>query len=146
MLGLENLQIIGDDSQQPYCSPLAVLSQETLRLFKNLPGYDTLRLVLSRAAILVEGPSDELIVQLAYMQTHDSKLNWNTLEAEMLRKNGFERLKSLLGRRDDNKARLLKYIEGNKTDAALNLFDASASVLIPDFINDGIGWLDEQCR
>lgn len=30
--------------------------------------------------------------------------------------------------------------------AALKLFDAGASVLIPDFINDGIGWLDEQCR
>lgn len=222
VLGLENLQIMGDDSRQPYCSPLADLTQETLRFFKKLPGYDTLRLVLSRAAILVEGPSDELIVQLAYMQTHgnrlpiedgidvisvgsgflrflelaspikkrvlvltdndggtdaldrkyadyatidhirlgyvrdeyepddptgvdpDNKLNWNTLEAELLRKNGFESLKGLLGRNDDCKAKLLKYMEGNKTDAALKLFDAGTGVLIPDYISDGIGWLDEQ--
>lgn len=34
--------------------------------FEKLPGYDTLRLVLSKSAILVEGPSDELIVQRAY--------------------------------------------------------------------------------
>lgn len=221
VLGLENLQIVGDDSQQPYCSLLADLSPETLRFFKKLPGYDTLRLALSRAAILVEGPSDELIVQLAYLQTHnnrlpiedgidvisvgsgflrfleiassiekrvlvltdndgdtdaldrkysdyfsddhvylgyvrdeykpddptgidpDKKLNWNTLEAEMLRKNGFESLKKILGREDDCKANLLKYMESNKTDTALKLFDAGENVLIPDYISDGIGWLDE---
>lgn len=221
VLGLENLQIVGGDSRQPYCSPLVDLSPETLRFFKKLPGYDTLRLVLSRAAILVEGPSDELIVQLAYRQTHnnrlpiedgidaisagsgflrfleiassikkrvlvltdndgdtaaldkkyadfssddhvhlgyvrdefepddptdidpDKKLNWNTLEAEMLRKNGFENLENILGRKDDCKASLLKYMEGNKTDTALELFDAGANVLIPDYISDGIGWLDE---
>ena len=73
----------------------------------------------------------------------DKKLNWNTLEAEMLRKNGFESLKKILGRKDDCKASLLKYMEGNKTDTALELFDAGENVLIPDYISDGIGWLDE---
>ncbi len=34
--------------------------------FEKLPGYDTLRLILSNRTILVEGPSDELIVQRAY--------------------------------------------------------------------------------
>ena len=34
--------------------------------FEKLPGYDTLRLILSKRSILVEGPSDELIVQRAY--------------------------------------------------------------------------------
>ena len=38
----------------------------TARFFKKLPGYDTLRLVLSEKSMLVEGPSDELIVQRAY--------------------------------------------------------------------------------
>ena len=36
----------------------------------KLPGHDTLRMVLSNRAIFVEGPSDELIVQKAYYQTH----------------------------------------------------------------------------
>ncbi len=39
---------------------------DTAKFFKKLPGYDTLRLVLSEKSILVEGPSDELIVQRAY--------------------------------------------------------------------------------
>jgi putative ATP-dependent endonuclease of the OLD family len=42
--------------------------------FQKLPGYDTLRLVLSRKSILVEGDADELIVQRAYMDAHDRKL------------------------------------------------------------------------
>lgn len=36
----------------------------------RLPGHDTLRLILSRRAILVEGPSDELIIQAAYVKQH----------------------------------------------------------------------------
>ena len=36
----------------------------------KLAGYDTLRLMLSRRCILVEGPSDELIVQRAYKDKH----------------------------------------------------------------------------
>ena len=36
----------------------------------KLPGHDTLRMVLARRTILVEGPSDELIVQRAYRQLH----------------------------------------------------------------------------
>ncbi len=42
--------------------------------FNKLPGYDTLRLILCKKAILVEGDSDELIVQKAYMLSHDGKL------------------------------------------------------------------------
>lgn len=42
------------------------LKADTQDYFKKLAGYDTLRLVLSKKSILVEGPSDELIVQKAY--------------------------------------------------------------------------------
>lgn len=46
------------------------LKKETFEYFKKLPGYDTLRLILSRRAILVEGPSDELVVQRAFERVH----------------------------------------------------------------------------
>ena len=36
----------------------------------KLPGHDTLRLILAKRSILVEGPSDELIVQRAYHLKH----------------------------------------------------------------------------
>lgn len=42
--------------------------------FQKMAGYDTLRLVLCRKAILVEGPSDELVVQRAYMDLHEGHL------------------------------------------------------------------------
>lgn len=38
--------------------------------FMKLPGHDTLRLILAKRSILVEGPSDELIVQRAYVKKH----------------------------------------------------------------------------
>ncbi|MFB7143366.1 ATP-dependent nuclease [Agrobacterium deltaense] len=49
---------------------LSDLKQDTFEYFMKLPGHDTLRLILARRAILVEGPSDELIVQRAYLKKH----------------------------------------------------------------------------
>lgn len=46
---------------------LSDLSKETESYFESLPGYNTLRLLLCKKAVLVEGPSDELIVQRAYI-------------------------------------------------------------------------------
>ncbi|MDR1897470.1 MAG: AAA family ATPase [Prevotellaceae bacterium] len=42
------------------------LPEKTFQFFQKLAGYDTLRLILCNKAILVEGDSDELIVQKAY--------------------------------------------------------------------------------
>ena len=44
------------------------LTSETQKFFEKLPGYDTLRMILCRKVILVEGPSDELVVQKAYVK------------------------------------------------------------------------------
>ena len=49
------------------------LTSETQKFFEKLPGYDTLRMILCRKVILVEGPSDELVVQKAYIK-HKGKL------------------------------------------------------------------------
>ncbi len=46
------------------------LTKDTYEYFKILPGYDTLRLILSKKSFLVEGPSDELIIQAAYKQKY----------------------------------------------------------------------------
>jgi putative ATP-dependent endonuclease of the OLD family len=45
---------------------LGDLSKDTYEYFMKLPGHDTLRLILSKRAILVEGASDELVVQRAF--------------------------------------------------------------------------------
>lgn len=62
-LGLDNLILWGENKKT---MNLKDLNPDTQDYFKKLAGYDTLRLVLSKKSILVEGPSDELIVQKAY--------------------------------------------------------------------------------
>ena len=222
VLGLENIQIVGPSEGGTMCAPLSGLDKQTLNFFKKLPGYDTLRLVLAKAAILVEGPSDELVVQLAYRQTHEGrlpiddgidvisvgsgflrflelanaiqaralvltdndgdpeklklkyqaysgslnvevsfvdvvhqpndpngidpekKLNWNTLEAEVLRANGLDATNSMLGKHYPYEASLLKYMEGNKTEVALALFEDYESVVVPEYISKGLRWIDDR--
>lgn len=46
------------------------LKPETAEYFEKLPGFDTLRLILAKRVFLVEGPSDELVIQKIYMQKH----------------------------------------------------------------------------
>lgn len=65
-LGIENLLLFGRAAN----ATLKQLTPETQDYFLKLPGYDTLRLILAKRAILVEGPSDELIVQAAFKKKH----------------------------------------------------------------------------
>jgi len=62
-LGLENLILLHDQKTVR----LNDLDPETQNFFQKLSGYDTLRLILCKKAILVEGDSDELIVQKAFI-------------------------------------------------------------------------------
>lgn len=66
-LGIDNLHLLSHKGQT---ATLAGLTPDTKDYFMKLPGYDTLRLILSKRSILVEGPSDELIVQRAYKEKH----------------------------------------------------------------------------
>ncbi len=66
-LGIDNLRLISHESKN---ADLTKLAPDTKNYFLKLPGYDTLRLILSKRSILVEGPSDELIVQRAYRDKH----------------------------------------------------------------------------
>ena len=65
-LGIEKVHLLSGDQTLS----LQTLPRDTYTYFKKLPGYDTLRLILAKCAILVEGPSDELIVQKAYHASH----------------------------------------------------------------------------
>lgn len=67
-LGLEHLMLLNNHEIIKFDE----LSSASF--FKKIAGYDTLRLVLSKKSILVEGDSDELVVQKAYMMAHDGKL------------------------------------------------------------------------
>lgn len=47
------------------------IDKSVSKSLKRLPGYDTLRVVLSKKVVLVEGPSDELVLKRSYRDTHD---------------------------------------------------------------------------
>lgn len=69
-LGVENLILLNDKKTTKFNN----LSKDTYNYFKKLSGYNTLRLILCKKAILVEGDSDELIIQKAFMLENDNKL------------------------------------------------------------------------
>lgn len=69
-LGLENLILLAPAGG----TRLTNLRPDTVDYFKKLPGYDTLRMVLAKRVILVEGPSDELIVQRAYRDANSGRM------------------------------------------------------------------------
>lgn len=68
-IGLDGLQLVGDNG----VFTLLDLDDDTVTYFKKLPGYDTLRMALAARLILVEGPSDELVVERFYRDTHDGR-------------------------------------------------------------------------
>lgn len=69
-LGLNSLILLNDLK----CTRLNQLTPETKTYFEKLAGYDTLRLILCKKAILVEGDSDELVVQKAYRVANQGRL------------------------------------------------------------------------
>lgn len=68
-LWLENLIFLNNNK---YILKFNDLPKNTYSFFKKISGYDTLRLILSKRAILVEWPSDELIVQRAFYDKNGS--------------------------------------------------------------------------
>lgn len=65
--GMKNTILLNKDEVFKFSN----LSEDTYKYFMKLPGYDTLRMILSKKSILVEGPSDELIIQKAYFDKYD---------------------------------------------------------------------------
>lgn len=165
--------------------------------FMKLPGHDTLRLILAKRAILVEGPSDELIVQRAYKDRHgvlplehgvdvisvnslafkrfldiaiavkketdvvtdndgdlaklkakydgydasafvklqyDQDEAYPTLEPQILRKNGKEKVGDILGKSFADDAAAIAYMTDRKAETALKFFETEVEWLPPDYI------------
>lgn len=69
-LGLEHLILLNNKKT----IRLNDLSSDTKLFFEKLSGYDTLRMILCKKAILVEGDSDELVVQRAFMDANNGLL------------------------------------------------------------------------
>ena len=67
------------------------LKDDTVEYFEKMPGYDTLRLILSKRVFLVEGPSDELIIQKLYKQKYGKLPIENGIDIISVRGTSFAR-------------------------------------------------------
>ena len=176
------------------------LPKDTKSYFQRLPGHDTLRMILAGRSILVEGPSDELIVQRGFLQKHgtlpleagvevisvgtsfkrfldiakllqldvsvvrdndgkpdekkalfknyeaekhirihiDGDAAAHTLEPQLIKANGLAKLNKMLGKDCKSEAELSEFMQANKTDCALVLYEQKDEVIIPEYIRDAI--------
>jgi len=70
---------------------LHLLDKGVVKTLKRLPGYDTLRVALSRKVVLVEGPSDELILKKIYKDINNGSLpEQNGIDIIVVRGVGFK--------------------------------------------------------
>ncbi|MDE1716224.1 AAA family ATPase [Chromobacterium amazonense] len=66
------------------------LEPSVVKTLKRLPGYDTLRVALSRKVILVEGPSDELVLKKIYQRKHNRLPEQDGIDIVVVRGVGFK--------------------------------------------------------
>lgn len=69
---------------------LRTLDPKVVRTLKRLPGYDTLRVALSGKVILVEGPSDELVLKKIYHRKHNRLPEQDGIDIIVVRGVGFK--------------------------------------------------------
>lgn len=65
-LGLDKLRLLHAGKPTSF----SAISPGTVRYFKRLSGFDTLRIVLAEKLVLVEGPSDEMVFERAFRDKH----------------------------------------------------------------------------
>lgn len=68
-------------------------------------------------------------------------INYNTLEAEMYESIGAEMLSKILGKEFKDRDSALKYMEENKTEVALKIFDSVETLSYPEYIKQTIAWV-----
>jgi putative ATP-dependent endonuclease of OLD family len=69
---------------------LHTLNPQVVKTLKRLPGYDTLRVALSSKVILVEGPSDELVLKKIYQRKHKRLPEQDGIDIIVVRGVGFK--------------------------------------------------------
>ncbi|MFG3692015.1 ATP-dependent endonuclease [Stutzerimonas stutzeri] len=69
---------------------LHTLDAKVVKTLKRLPGYDTLRVALSGKVILVEGPSDELVLKKIYQRKHNRLPEQDGIDIIVVRGVGFK--------------------------------------------------------
>lgn len=150
-LDLENLILV--DNNEGVIKTQTITedsSKEMLKFFTKISNYPTLRIVLCKAAILVEGPTDEMVVTYYYKKKYSHFLFDDGIELISVEGVGFKRYVEL-GKAFDKKITIItdndgkaeadvikaRGVEEMLTDK-IKLFtekDTSLNTLEPSFVN-----------
>jgi len=91
------------------------IDKSVSKSLKRLPGYDTLRVVLSQKVVLVEGPSDELILKRSYIDTHNRLPEDDGIDIIVVRGIGFKNYLEI-AKKVGTTVHVLKDNDGNYND------------------------------
>lgn len=120
-------------------SRLGNIDKETIKTLKRFPGYDTLRVILAEHPILVEGPSDELILKKIYLKKHGCLPEENGIDIIVVRGIGFKSYLNVV-KPLKHKIRVVKDNDGNYKknihDWSLNYKDCDFITYYSDKSND----------
>jgi putative ATP-dependent endonuclease of OLD family len=88
------------------------VNPNTVKTLKRLPGYDTLRAVLCQKVILVEGPSDELLLKKIYHNTKGRLPEDDGIDVIVVRGIGFKNYINIV-RHLGNRTHIIKDNDGS---------------------------------
>jgi putative ATP-dependent endonuclease of OLD family len=153
-LDLHKLILLSDNKTMP----LSDLSNDTYNFFQKITGYPTLRLMLCKKAVLVEGDSDELIFQKAYIRKYSEipiQAEIDVISVGLSFKRFLEiaeKLKKYVAVITDNDGNYSKNIEKKYKDycdkAYISIFadsDNTLNTLEPQFVRANKGNLKNLC-
>jgi predicted DNA binding CopG/RHH family protein len=69
---------------------------------------------------------------------YDLDERFNTLEPQLLKANSLEKMNEVLEKEFENKEELLNFMQSNKTDCALKIFNSPADINFPEYIENAI--------
>ncbi|MBB4123977.1 ATP-dependent nuclease [Martelella radicis] len=124
-LSFEKICLLADGYKR-----LSEVDSDTVKTLKRLPGYDTLRIVLCSKVILVEGPSDELLLKKIYLKNTKKLPEADGIDIIVVRGIGFRNYLNIV-RHLGNKTHVVK---DNDHDYAANINSWKAPFEGFDFI------------
>lgn len=107
------------------------IDSKVVKKLKRLPGYDTLRVALSKKVVLVEGPSDELILKKIYLNEHDRLPEEDAIDIIVVRGIGFGNYLEIA----KNIKTTVNVVKDNDGDYDRNITEYAEKYSDYDFIN-----------
>lgn len=86
-LGIDNIFLVHNGNVSKFTS----VSAETISFFKKIPNFDTLRVILGEKIILVEGPTDKLLIEKCYLSKKGKLPIQNCIDIIVLNNLSFKR-------------------------------------------------------